>query len=146
MISLYIYVILCIQMTRCKVPCTRLLTLDEALKSPSWHVVFDVYRYTWKAYPKLQPLPPEQWASFRHRMTYLGRGFKRPKRAVVSGFPKIGVPPKHPFRWDYPYPFWSTPILGHPRIKDHSSIVQLDANCVLFVVFEDVHHGSGILY
>lgn len=27
--------------------------------------VFDVYRYTWKAYPKLQPLPPEQWASFR---------------------------------------------------------------------------------
>ena len=29
------------------------------------HEVFDVYRYTWKAYPKLQPLPPEQWASFR---------------------------------------------------------------------------------
>ncbi|CAJ1419526.1 unnamed protein product [Effrenium voratum] len=31
--------------------------------------VFEVYRYTWKAYPKLQPLPLEQWASFR-----LGRG------------------------------------------------------------------------
>ena len=30
--------------------------------------VFQILRYTWKAYPKLQPLPPEDWASFRSEM------------------------------------------------------------------------------
>ena len=28
-------------------------------------VVYDTFRYTWKAYPKLQPMAPERWASFR---------------------------------------------------------------------------------
>lgn len=32
--------------------------------------VFEIFRWTWKAYPKLQPMSPENWASFR-----LMRGF-----------------------------------------------------------------------
>eukprot|EP00931_Biecheleriopsis_adriatica_P055512 TRINITY_DN32846_c0_g1_i1.p1 TRINITY_DN32846_c0_g1~~TRINITY_DN32846_c0_g1_i1.p1 ORF type:complete len:477 (-),score=101.68 TRINITY_DN32846_c0_g1_i1:26-1456(-) len=40
----------------------RELTLDDlTLLFPQVH---DVYRYAWKAYPKLQPLAPERWASF----------------------------------------------------------------------------------
>ena len=27
--------------------------------------VFEIFRWTWKAYPKLQPMSPENWASFR---------------------------------------------------------------------------------
>lgn len=39
--------------------------LGEVALEQIFAKVFDVYRYTWKAYPKLEPLPPEQWASFR---------------------------------------------------------------------------------
>ena len=52
------------------------------LKVPLWAFrcqVFEVYRYTWKAYPKLQPLPPEQWASFRRVVEASGRN-------EISGF------------------------------------------------------------
>ena len=34
---------------------------------------------------------------------------------TIWRFPKLGVPPNHPFKWDFPWftkPFWDTPILG----------------------------------
>ena len=35
--------------------------------------------------------------------------------ASIWGVPEIGVPPNHPFQWDFPtinHPFWVPPILG----------------------------------
>ena len=50
---------------------TSVQWMGRVINSPTLDEVFDVYRYTWKAYPKLQPLPPEQWASFRWQLTCL---------------------------------------------------------------------------
>ena len=66
--------------------------------------------FMWWTSKKRKPSPvvPERF-EYKHRNNY----------KHIWRFPEMGVPPNHPFQWDFPlinHPFQGTPIYGNPHI------------------------------